>query len=84
MAMIDGTFTATSSSPTHMNDADKARVVEILGADNLRLAEARLAEPYGRAQLGTATRILMWAMRIYVVLSLILIVAQIYISLKPH
>ncbi len=61
---------------------DKAWAVEVLKADNLSLANARRAEPYGRAELKPFVRILLWAMRIYVLLSFVLIVAQILISLK--
>jgi hypothetical protein len=56
-------------------------VVDILKADHLGLADSIRTETYGRAKLGRATKIVMWAMRVYVVLSFILIIAQIYISL---
>ncbi len=71
----------TNGSTVKPGNSDKEWVVDILKADHLRLAESSRAETYGRAHLGTATKILMWAMRVYVVLSFILIVAQIYISL---
>ncbi len=80
----------SSMLPPQMNSAesstatDNAWVVEILAEDNLRLADAKQLKPYGRAKLGVATRIVMWAMRIYVLLSFILIIAQIYISLRPN
>lgn len=73
-----------STIQDNTDTSDNTWVVEILEADDLKLAEAKLSESYGRAQLGIATRILMWAMRLYVLLSLLLIVAQIYISLKPQ
>lgn len=63
------------------DNAGKQWVVDILKEDNLKLAESNHIGTYGRAQLGRGTKILMWGMRIYVVLSFILIVAQIYISL---
>jgi len=63
---------------------DNAWVVQILEADHLRLSESKQLEPFGRAKLGKWTKILMWAMRFYVILSFILIIAQIYISLKAH
>ena len=66
------------------NRQDNKWVVDVLSDDGLKLAGAKGVTPYGRAQLGIGTRILMWAMRIYVLLSLILIVAQIYISLHVH
>lgn len=65
-----------------INQADNAWVVEVLESDDLRLANSRRLEPYGRAKLGRWVTILLWAMRIYVLLSILLIVAQIYISLK--
>lgn len=84
MTTIERAIQAPTDSLTKANKSDNTWVVEILGADDLKLAEAKQLAPYGRAQLGIATRILMWAMRIYVLLSMILIVAQLYISLKPH
>ncbi len=84
MTTMERTIPITADSPTKAGNSDNTWVVEILGADDLKLAEARQLAPYGRARLGVATRILMWAMRVYVLLSLILIVAQIYISLNPH
>jgi len=66
------------------DNSDKEWVIDILKADNLKLAESNQIGTYGRAKLGPVTRILMWAMRIYVVLSFILIVAQIYISLHSN
>jgi hypothetical protein len=63
------------------DSSDEAWVVEVLKADNLKLSNEQEVVPYGRARLNTVTRLLMWAMRIYVVLSLVLIVAQLYISL---
>jgi hypothetical protein len=73
----------TESDKTNGSTAntDKDWVVDVLKADHLRLSESNRAGTYGRAKLGTATIILMWAMRVYVVLSFILIMAQIYISL---
>ncbi|GEM_PF-3234704 len=67
---------------TNSNVEDKAWVVEVLKSDDLRLANSRRLEPYGKAELKPFVRLLLWAMRIYVLLSLVLIVAQIYISLK--
>ena len=84
MTAIEGTIHVGADSRTRAEQSENAWVVEILGADDLKLAEAKQLAPYGRAQLGIATRILMWAMRVYVLLSLILIIAQIYISLNPH
>jgi hypothetical protein len=71
----------TNGSTIKPGNSNNKWVVDILKADHLRLAESSRTATYGRAQLGTATKVLMWAMRIYVVLSFILIVAQIYISL---
>lgn len=73
-----------NGSTVKPDNSDKQWVVDVLKADHLRLAESSYVETYGRAKLGTATRILMWAMRIYVVLSFVLIVAQIYISLHSQ
>jgi hypothetical protein len=72
------------TTPGSMNKSDKQWVVDILKEDNLKLAESNHLGTYGRAQLGPATKVLMWAMRIYVVLSFILIIAQIYISLRSN
>jgi hypothetical protein len=71
----------TNGSTIKPDNSNNKWVVDILKADHLRLAESSRAETYGRAKLGKATKILMWAMRVYVVLSFVLIIAQIYISL---
>lgn len=71
----------TYGSMVEKDNSNNKWVVDILNSDNLRLAESNHLETYGRAHLGKATKILMWAMRVYVVLSFVLIVAQIYISL---
>jgi len=87
MMAIDRTLQVATNAPAQPNtidNADNAWVSEVLEADNLRLAGAKRLEPYGRAKLGKWTRILMWTMRVYVVLSFLLIIAQIYISLKLH
>jgi len=60
---------------------DRSWAAQVLQADELRLAGSRV-EPYGRAKLGLFSKILLWGMRIYVVLSFVLIAAQLYISLK--
>jgi len=77
METINGSAIKTDNSDTKW-------VVDILKADHLRLAGSDYKQKYGRAQLGTGTRILMWVMRVYVVLSFVLIVAQIYISLHSN
>jgi len=84
MTTLERTMPITTDPRVSLNKADNAWVVEVLGTDNLKLAEAKRSEPYGRAQLGTATRILLWAMRLYVLFSLVLIAAQLYISLKAQ
>ena len=83
MTLLEGTLHGAGGSRPSESQSDTTWVVEVLDADNLKLAEAKQTTSYGRARLGLATRVLMWAMRVYVLLSLILIVAQIYISLKP-
>ena len=84
MTTIEQSLHTSPHSSIEKDKSDNTWVVEVLEADDLKLAEAKQLAPYGRAHLGTATRILMWAMRVYVLLSLILIVAQIYISLNIH
>lgn len=84
MTTIERTMPITTASPTKLNKQDSAWVVEVLGADELRLAEAKRLEPYGRAKLGNFTKLVMWTMRFYVLFSLILIAAQLYISLHAH
>lgn len=54
----------------------------ILKSDHLCLANERRTKPYGRARLSPFINILLWTMRIYVLLSFILIIVQIIISLK--
>ncbi len=61
---------------------EQSWVIDVLESDDLKLANAKRAEPYGRADLKPAVRIVLWAMRLYVLLSIILIATQIYISLK--
>ena len=84
MTTIERTMPVTGVPQTKDDVPDSAWVVEVLGADNLQLSEANKLEPYGRAKLGVATKILMWAMRFYVLFSLVLIAAQLYISLHAH
>ncbi len=64
------------------NARSQVWVIDILKSDDLHLANAKNAGPYGRAKLKPSVKILLWAMRIYVLLSLVLIVAQLFISLK--
>jgi hypothetical protein len=60
---------------------NRAWAAEVLQADELRLSGSS-AKPYGRAKLGLFSKVLLWGMRVYVVLSFVLIAAQLYISLK--
>ena len=66
---------------TQSASAENAWAANILQADGLHLSES-VARPYGRASLGLFSKILLWGMRVYVLLSFVLIAAQIYISLK--
>lgn len=84
MTTIERSVHASSNSQQNADPFDNEWVVKVLDADDLKLAEAKESTLYGRAKLGLVTRILMWAMRVYVLLSVILIIAQIYISLKAH
>jgi hypothetical protein len=74
----------TTTTAVRPNISDDAWVVEVLKADDLKLAKAKRAEPYGRATLGKGTRVLLWAMRLYVLFSVVLIAAQVYISLHAR
>ena len=76
------TLEKTAGLNTSSKVEDKAWVVEVLKSDDLRLANSSRLEPYGKAELKPFVRILLWAMRIYVLLSFVLIMAQIYISLR--
>ena len=82
MTTLQRTFRGASNPVIGADESDNAWVVEVLGADNLKLSETRQTKLLGRAHLSVATRALMWGMRVYVLLSLVLIVAQIFISLK--
>lgn len=75
------TIATSLGSSTPSMAQDKAWVAEVLQADELSLSKSH-AEPYGRAKLGVFSKILLWGMRGYVVLSFVLIAAQLYISLK--
>ena len=75
------TNTASLGSNILPKAQDKAWVAEVLHSDELRLSASH-AEPLGRATLGMFSKFLLWGMRGYVVLSFVLIAAQIYISLK--
>jgi len=76
------TAITTRAGATPQSDgAKRAWAAEVLQADELRLSGST-ARPYGRATLGLFSKILLWGMRIYVLLSFVLIAAQIYISLK--
>lgn len=75
------TITTAMGSNTRLNVSDNAWAAKILQADGLNLSES-VAKPYGRAKLGLFSKILLWGMRVYVVLSFVLIAAQLYISLK--
>jgi len=67
---------------TVIKNEDKSWAIEVLKSDNLSLANARYRKPYGKAELKPFIKILLWTMRVYVLLSFILIIAQIFISLK--
>jgi hypothetical protein len=75
------TFAPGADTNTQSNVSESAWAAKILQADGLRLSES-IAKPYGRARLGLFSKILLWGMRVYVLLSFVLIAAQIYISLK--
>ena len=67
----------------HISESNTEWVTAILEKDNLQLANAKRLTPYGKAEYGSFVRILLWAMRVYVVISFILIIVQLYISIKP-
>ena len=75
------TIATSAGSTTQSNDSESAWAAKILQADGLNLSES-IAKPYGRAKLGLFSKILLWGMRGYVLLSFVLIAAQLYISLK--
>jgi hypothetical protein len=75
------TIATGAGSKIQSNGSESAWAAEVLQADGLRLSES-IAKPYGRATLGLFSKILLWGMRGYVVLSFVLIAAQLYISLK--
>ena len=72
----------TTKKMTNSNVENNDCVIEILNSDNLSLANAKCSKPYGKAELKPFVKILLWTMRVYVLLSFILIVTQIFISLK--
>ena len=84
MTTVERTIQIAATPANTAGSQDQAWVTEVLEADQLRLADAKRLEPYGRARLNTATRALMWAMRLYVLFSLVLIAAQLYISLHAR
>jgi hypothetical protein len=71
----------TMATGARTNALTGAWAAEVLQADELTLSGST-AKPYGRAKLGLFSKILLWGMRGYVVLSFVLIAAQLYISLK--
>ncbi len=54
-------------------------VQEVLQPDQLSTAKQR----FGRRKLGPATIVLMWALRIYVILMVLLIAFQVWHALHP-
>jgi hypothetical protein len=75
------TIATGAGSKNQSNGSESAWAAEVLQADDLKLSGSH-AELYGRANLGLFSKILLWGMRGYVVLSFVLIAAQLYISLK--
>jgi hypothetical protein len=75
------TIATGAGTNTQSTVPESAWAATILQGDGLKLSES-VAQPYGRARLGTFSKILLWGMRVYVLLSFVLIAAQIYISLK--
>ena len=75
------TISTGAGSKFQSSGLESAWAAEVLQADGLRLSES-IARPYGRAKLGLFSKVLLWGMRGYVVLSFVLIAAQLYISLR--
>lgn len=58
---------------------DEAWVLRALEPDQLVAAKA--GQHYGRRRLGPATRVLMWAMRVYALFMLIVVAYQVWSTL---
>ena len=65
-----------------LRPVDNSWVVEVLEADQLGLANAQRTKSYGRAELKRPVKLLLWAMRLYVGLAVLMILLQVYISLN--
>ena len=70
-----------SAKENSQSKMDRETANEILVEDGLK----ENLQPYGRAELTPSVRVLLWAMRLYVLLSFGAVAAQIYVALNaPH
>ncbi len=60
--------------------SDLTWVADVLHEEQLELADEKRAKHYGRREFSTGTRIVLWFLRIYVVLMMVIIVVQLYLG----
>ncbi len=70
----------TIPMPTIDMPSERAWAAQVLLEEQLELSEARRVQHYGRRKLGTGIRIVLWLLRIYVVLMMIIIGVQLWIG----
>jgi hypothetical protein len=62
------------------NRPDDAWVVDVLHAEQLELIDERRIQHYGKRALSRSTNLVLWALRSYVVLMMLIIVVQLWIG----
>ncbi len=60
--------------------SEQAWAAAVLRDEHLELSEARRVQQFGRARLSKTTRIVLWALRIYVVLMMLVIAVQLWLG----
>lgn len=63
-----------------LQPTEQAWAAQVLREEHLELSEARRVRHVGRAKLSTTTRIILWALRVYVVLMMLIIGVQLWLG----
>ena len=59
---------------------DHGWVVDVLRDEELDLSNARRVKHYGRAKLSRNTRLVLWLLRFYVIIMMLIIVIQVWLG----
>ena len=72
------TLKSNLARPSHLSDGKW--VVDILHDEQLELADAKHTKHYGRRKFGKSTTIVLWLLRVYVVLMMLIIIIQLWLG----